>query len=699
MGLSFFSYNGTFATGLDPGPLPTARLFNDAGRLRLISETGAGQASWTLGGGLPTLASNGGIGGLAAAIGFAGDQLRFAAADLNGVLGRPSGQSISVMEGSSGRYADSYQMLSFENGGKTFLVVGDQTGTGLATYVQNAQGRFNQIDFVDTLQDTPLAQITGMAHAQVGGDQFVVAVSAQENAVAVLGVDAQGQLIPRTILGAAQYLPIADPQDVDIVIVGGSHFVVVASADSNSLTVFELEGGGVLTPIDQVIDTLDTRFQGADQIETFEHDGRAFILTGGQDSGISLFTLLPNGRIIHLETLVDTDDMPLAKITDMEVITKGDDVRLYIVGGSEAGMAQITLNLGDTGHVRVVSGNGHRATHDVDYLVASAGGDKLEGRNDNDILMDGTGGDTLYGGWGADLFVLSADGESDTIMDFQPGADSLDFSDWGFYRSPDQLNVTRTDTGAVIEFGDERLVVHSMRNDPLNAADFTFATTNNASHVDLSWVGASQDQQDNETIAADEIFKPQDPSHERVEAELFWGDAPPDHVQVASKTGTARADVLNGSSALDSVMGNGGGDVISGAEGADSLWGNNGKDTLQGGQGSDFISGGSGDDWLFGGSGHDTLLAGHGGDTLQGGSGRDVFMFDTSTNDIDTVEDFRDGSDILALRGVDGRFDALDIRTVTVGGTDFTEIAYDGHIIRLADTDAGDLDTTDFWFL
>ena len=50
----------------------------------------------------------------------------------------------------------------------------------------------------------------------------------------------------------------------------------------------------------------------------------------------------------------------------------------------------------------------------------------LNGMGGDDVLKGFGGNDTLYGGAGNDLFVFAKDGSTDTIADFQTGADKID---------------------------------------------------------------------------------------------------------------------------------------------------------------------------------------------------------------------------------------------------------------------------------
>ncbi|MDJ0590982.1 MAG: hypothetical protein QNJ72_13450 [Pleurocapsa sp. MO_226.B13] len=97
-----------------------------------------------------------------------------------------------------------------------------------------------------------------------------------------------------------------------------------------------------------------------------------------------------------------------------------------------------------------------------------------------------------------------------------------------------------------------------------------------------------------------------------------------------------------------------------------------GFDILQGGKGDDVLRGGSGNDTLDGGGfnyGQNIditgVIADDGTDTLIGGSGNDIFVFNTLSTGIDTIQDF----EVL--------IDRIQINQVEFGATDTSQFSFD----------------------
>jgi 6-phosphogluconolactonase (cycloisomerase 2 family) len=148
------------------------------------------------------------------------------------------------------------------------VVLADTTGNGLATFQVANNGRLMEQNQLADQQAAFTDQISALSVATVGRDSFVLAASARNHSITAYAVSSNGTLSPASTLGAQQFLPIATPQDMATVSLQGQSFVVLASAGIGSLTVLSLDSAGVLSPVDQVTDSLNTRFQGAQILET-----------------------------------------------------------------------------------------------------------------------------------------------------------------------------------------------------------------------------------------------------------------------------------------------------------------------------------------------------------------------------------------------------------------------------------------------
>ncbi|MCA2625374.1 MAG: calcium-binding protein [Microcystis sp. M20BS1] len=140
-----------------------------------------------------------------------------------------------------------------------------------------------------------------------------------------------------------------------------------------------------------------------------------------------------------------------------------------------------------------------------------------------------------------------------------------------------------------------------------------------------------------------------------------------------SLDGGSLNDTLIGGSGSDTLLGNSNNDTLDGGTEDDSLDGGTNDDTLIGGDGNDnlfgdsendSLLGGTGDDSLDGGTEDDTLIGGDGNDTLTGDLGIDWFVYNNSSEGVDSITDFTitDG-DVIVLSS--GGFGGL----TTIGST------------------------------
>ena len=234
----------------------------------------------------------------------------------------------------------------------------------------------------------------------------------------------------------------------------------------------------------------------------------------------------------------------LLKQADGSLLLAFYDERPPMLGGRQE-MRVVPVGL----PVGLIYGTGDRET-----LNGTAADNTIFGLAGDDTISDGAGSDTLYGSTGADTFVMAADGQADTIADFEAASDRIDLSAWPGLTERGQLSITQTATGFEIVFGTERLVVTSATRAPVDPA----------------------------TLPATALVLPVSPE-----------DPEP---QPGDQVGTAGADPLTGGDGDEAIFGQQGNDTIRGGAGNDTLYGGPGNDRLDGEDGANVLRGGAGND-------------------------------------------------------------------------------------------------------
>lgn len=382
----------------------------------------------------------------------------------------------AVVNSSLGQLTGVLAMEVIGRAGGDLAVVAQRGLDGLRLFALSASGA---LTLIDTIADTPktyLLEASDMLRVQVGTADFLLVASALENGITCFRIGADGRLELTDAMGIESGLPVNGPAALETAEIAGVDYVVVASTNSSSLTVLRVNGLGVLFPTDHMIDDRNTRFEHVAAIDLFQAMGRSFIVAAGSDSGLTVFELLPGGELSVMLNLPMETGAGLANVTGIAVGVSGGVAHVYLSDARGDRITDVRLDLSVLGPLIQATGGVTTGTSGNDRILGSAGADVLRGGAGDDFLHDGAGADVLTGGAGADVFVFTRDGATDRITDFEQGLDRIDISDWGRIYSLSALEVTRTASGAVVVYGDERLEITSASGGPLvlTDADFLF---------------------------------------------------------------------------------------------------------------------------------------------------------------------------------------------------------------------------------
>lgn len=340
-----------------------------------------------------------------------------------------------------------------------------------------------------------------------------------------------------------------------------------------------------------------------------------------------------------------------------------------------------------------------------DSLEGGIGVDSLEGGNGNDLLNGGTSNDTLKGGEGNDIYIVNSSG--DIVIEALNAGIDLVKSSTSTSLSENVENLTLIGSGNVNGSGNElnNRITGNIGNNLLEGKegnDFLKGGSGN----DILKGGTGND---NYWIydLGDIIIEDVNEGSDFVRAAIDWtlGNNLENLVLLGSDpingTGNNLNNLIVGNSANNNLDGQQGNDRLYGQDGDDTLNGNIGNDILRGGTGNDSLVGDANNDRLYGEDNDDFLNGGAGSNILTGGTGADKFLLSSITG-IDTINDFEDGVDAIALSGIS--FSQLTIAQGIGSNLSNTLINFnDGitsrQIAVLINMNSADITETDFLIL
>lgn len=534
------------------------------------------------------------------------------------------------LTGSSGTGdMNTFEVVGLSSG--DYMVYGGMAGQGgLACVTFTAAGWPRTTTVIADTNTTHIGNVVDTSVVTIGTQTYLITASGgSDTGISTWTIGVNGQLTHRSSIAPDTGLWVSAPTDIATATVGGTTYVILASAGSNSLTVMKMASNGTLTVTDHVLDDRDSRFAGVTDMQIVTHHGQTYVIVGGADDGISVFVLMPNGQLMARGTIIDTTQMGLENVSAIAAQSSGDGITIFVASSSETGITQLHLETGPQGQILTAGHTGGtlRGTAGTDIITGGNGADLLFGGGGDDIIRDGAGADTLTGGAGADVFVFDFDNHTDVILDFTVSVDRIDLSNWPGLRSINQLTFEAHPNGIVIRYGSDRIIVQSADSNPINPATLSNADLLGGTRIPTvitpGFAGTNPvtPELPDVSLYTSPIATPSAEMFEdrniRVQSQLSGTEG--DDTLI----GDATRDMLVGFGGADTLVGMDGDDVLLGGTGFDRLNGNDGHDVMFGGWGDDRLAGGNGNDQLFGEAHDDRLFGGRGNDEISGGAGSD----------------------------------------------------------------------------
>lgn len=543
----------------------------------------------------------------------------------------------------------------FAINGTDYMVTAQRGELGFSLFRQDASGKFvaaggSLLPMKSSMKD---AQIDDISIAQVGSRTMIFAASSLGNFLCSHIVSSAGKISGGQYLGVEREVGFNTPTALSTTQVDGKPYLIMASSKASSLTVMRINPNATLSPQDHIIDELGTRFQGVSTIQTVTMDGRSFVFAGGTDGGLSMYRLLPDGRLLWVANLIDDDDKTLAAVSAIEAVAVNGKIALFVASGKETGITQFEIDPGKAGISGISNDGVARGTDDSDLLIGGGTTNRIEGGKGDDVLVANGQPVRLKGGDGADVFVASEVNGRIIIEDFEVGTDRLDLSFLGMLRSTYQLVISPQSYGAKIFYGKTSITLITADGRSLSKDFFTNEMFPNAHYVPkLSRtliIGTDNDDMLQADFSGSKILAHagNDTVLGGVSDDWLAGGRGNDSINGGAGNDTLHGqygdDRLFGGPGNDKISGWWGNDWIVGEDGNDDLRGQSGNDTLIGGPGDDVLISGGDEDHLLGGDGNDTLYGQRGDDRLEGGAGNDRLVDKAESNYLDGG----DGDDFL----------------------------------------------------
>ena len=239
--------------------------------------------------------------------------------------------------------------------GHTYIFAGGNDD-GISVFELNDDGTLTSVFNIADTGALELNNIRDIAFTEVGGNPMLVVVGG-DDAVSTFDVADDGSLTEADQIDQSGSLLLDNGQAVTTVTVGGNTYVVTGNSDNNSnnegVSTFSLDSSGNLAFVDQIAEGEDSgnlELNGVRALASGEAGGTTYVIAGGSDDGLSVFSVNASGILTNVFNISDgnSPDLPgenleLNNVRAITTASVGGTTYVY-AGGDDDGISVFTLN-------------------------------------------------------------------------------------------------------------------------------------------------------------------------------------------------------------------------------------------------------------------------------------------------------------------------------------------------------------------
>lgn len=225
-------------------------------------------------------------------------------------------------------------MVGAQSGGNSFVIAGSTGDDGLSVFQIDSSGNLtNTYNIEDGAspdlggEDLFLKGVRAMATTEIGGKTFIYAGGSSDDGVSVFELKSDGTLENTFNLEDGGVHELDNIRSLEIATgPAGTQFLFAVGDNIDALQVYTVNTDGSLTFFETFDDTGSTFLKNAEDITWSVVDGKLQVLAGGDENGISAFTI--PCFVAGTPILTETGPRPVESIRAGDlIVTEGGELK------------------------------------------------------------------------------------------------------------------------------------------------------------------------------------------------------------------------------------------------------------------------------------------------------------------------------------------------------------------------------------